>query len=79
MGPVINCGGGGGGAGGGPQTRKGGGGNSPIKRRNLGVGVADVVKALVHHVGIANVWVRVQAAGTRKGHWEDPCTECLNQ
>ena len=40
------------------------------------VGVADVVKALVHHVGIATVWVRVQAAGTKKGHWEDPCTEC---
>ena len=29
--------------------------------------MADVVKALVHHVGIATVWVRVQAAGTKKG------------
>ena len=42
---------------------------------NKGVGVADVVKALVHHVGIATVGVRVLAAATRKGHWEDPCTE----
>ena len=32
----------------------------------IGVGVADVVEALVHHVGIATVWVRVQAAGTKK-------------
>ena len=38
--------------------------------------MADVIEALVHHVGIATVWVRVQAAGTKKGHWEDPCTEC---
>ena len=44
--------------------------------RCLGGRVANVVKALVHHVGIANVWVRVQAAATKKGHWEDPCTEC---
>ena len=41
-----------------------------------GVGVANVVKALVHHVGIANVGVRVPAAGMKKGHWVDPCTEC---
>ena len=34
----------------------------------MGVGVADVVKALVLHVGIATVWVRVQAASTKKGH-----------
>ena len=40
-----------------------------------GVGVADIVKALVHHVGIATVGVRVPAAATKKGHWEDPCTE----
>ena len=41
-----------------------------------GVGVADVVKALVHHLGIATVWVRVQAAATKRGYWEDTCTEC---
>ena len=40
------------------------------------VGVADVVKVLVHHVGIATVRVRVHAAAMKKGHWEDPCTEC---
>ena len=46
-------------------------------KRFGGVGVADVVKALVHHVGIATVWVRVQgAANEKKGHWADPCTEC---
>ena len=28
------------------------------------VGVTKVVEALVHHVGIATVWVRVHAAGT---------------
>ena len=30
----------------------------------LEVGVADVVKALVHHVGIATIGVRVPAAAT---------------
>ena len=38
--------------------------------------MADVVDALVHHVGIATVWVQVQAAEMKKGHWEDPCKEC---
>ena len=38
--------------------------------------MADVVKALIHHVGIATVRVRVPTAATKKGHWEDPCTEC---
>ena len=38
--------------------------------------MADVVKALVHHVDIATVGVRVPVAATKKGHWEDPCTEC---
>ena len=28
--------------------------------------MADVVKALVHHVGIATVWVRVQGAAHEK-------------
>ena len=38
-----------------------------------GVGVADVVKALVHHVGIATVWVRVQgAANEKKGIGKTP-------
>ena len=32
----------------------------------LGVGVADVVEALVHHVGIATVGVRVTTAATKK-------------
>ena len=34
--------------------------------------MADVVKALVHRVGTATVGVRVPAAATKKGHWEDP-------
>ena len=29
-------------------------------------GVADVIKALVHHVAIATVWVRVQGAAHEK-------------
>ena len=43
----------------------------------MGVGVADVVKALVHLVGIAMVGVRVPAGAraTKKGRWVDPCTE----
>ena len=36
--------------------------------------MAVVVEALVHHVGIATVGVRVPAAGLKKGHWVDPCT-----
>ena len=40
--------------------------------------MADVVKALIHHVGIATVGVQVPAAATKKGHWEDPCTECAS-
>ena len=34
--------------------------------KHRGSRVADVVKALVHHVGIATVWVRVQGAAKRK-------------
>ena len=37
--------------------------------------MADVVKALVHLVGIAMVGVRVPAEATIKGRWVDPCTE----
>ena len=35
--------------------------------------MADVVKALVHLVGIAMVGVRVPAGATIKGRWVDPC------
>ena len=35
--------------------------------------MADFVKALVHHVGIATVWVRVQAAGTKIGTGRSQC------
>ena len=41
-------------------------------RRAMGVGVAKVVKALVHHVGIATVGVRVPAAGMKKGIGKTP-------
>ena len=42
----------------------------------MGVGVANVVKALIHHVKIVPVEVRVSAVeANEKGCWEDPCTE----
>ena len=38
------------------------------------IGLAVVVEALVHHVGIVPAGVRVPAAGMKKGYWVDPCT-----
>ena len=46
---------------------------------NWGVGVVDDFKALVHHVGIATVRVRILSGSRQssyeKGLWADPCTE----
>ena len=41
----------------------------------MGVGMADDVKALVHHVGIATVRVRVPSEQLRKRALVDPRTE----
>ena len=42
----------------------------------MGVGVADVVKAPVHHVDTAVVGSSSPVTSKRKNaHWADPCTE----
>ena len=45
---------------------------SDVLGKQMGVGVADIVKALVHYVGIATVRVRLSAAATKKGIGKTP-------